>query len=222
VTFWSDLFAQRHLISRTYYFTRGVTNITVPAKSAYARLSAVGAGGWIISTGAFGGGAAFARKKTTVTPGETLAVQVGSILHSESAGDALGDSIVTRVSGSVVLMKAARGTGTGPGLASSSTGDVKRDGSPGVTIFPSGGGGLSTASHGGASAGDDADTFPLGFGGRGAIGDITGNRRGAARGGGGAYRFVFYTDGGGGGSSWTFPPGDGLVCVEFFDQDPGY
>jgi hypothetical protein len=68
----------------------------------------------------------------------------------------------------------------------------------------------------GSSAGDDADTFPLGFGGRGASRYLA-----AAPGGGGwkdmqAYKSndALYI------KLFTLYPGAGRMCVEIFDADP--
>lgn len=202
MTFWSELFRERHLISRTFYGVPGTQTITAPAKAAYIRVSGVGAGG--SKTNGFGYGAAFARTKTTCAPGDQYSVQVGDIAHSLDAGDAAGDSKVTKVSGSVVIMKAERGKGTAAGSSANCTGDVKRSGSA-----PSG-------NTGGAAAGDDADPFPLGFGGRGGAALL-----GPMPGGGGAKNYAEYSSGAYT-FPWTIPAGGGRLCVEFFDQDPGY
>jgi hypothetical protein len=204
VTLWSSLFNQRHLISRTFYGLPGTQTIAAPAHAAFIRVSAVGAGGK--GNGAFGSGAAFARVKAACAPAEQFSVQVGSIAHTSGAGDALGDSIVKRVTGSVTICKAERG-GTVAGAAGNCVGDVKRSGTASS--------GFGTV--GGASAGDDADAFPLGFGGRAASFFV-----GAAPGGAGGDNVVVYDNGSGFQITFNFPPGDGRVCVEFFDQDPGY
>lgn len=204
MTLWSDLYGSRQLISRTFYATPGAQTITAPAKAAIIRISLVGAGGW--ATGGFGGGAAFARRKTTCAPGNQFIVQVGDVAHSLDAGDALGDSVVKTTPANVVKAKAERGKGTGPGLAANSIGDVTRSG----VAAPGG-------NTGGTCAGDDADNFPLGFGGRGGKSQL-----GPVRGGGGAKNYVEYAGAGGYQFLWTIVPGNGLVCVEFFTDDPGY
>lgn len=204
MTLWSDLYASKELISRAFYGTPGTQTITAPDKAAFIRASMVGAGGW--ASGGFGGGAAFARVKTACAPGDQFVLQVGDVAHSLGAGDAAGNSQLKTTPGNVVLVKAERGKGTGPGLAVNSTGNVKRDGSaaPGGNV-------------GGAAAGDDADPFPLGFGGRGAQSLL-----GPVPGGGGAQNYVEYAGSGGYQVLWTAVPGGGRACVEFFTQDPGY
>lgn len=216
MTTWSELHDNRSLISRKFFSVAGTQTITAPAGSAYIRASAVGAGGYY-DNGAggnlFGGGAAFARVKTTCAPADQFSVQVGDIVHAIGAGDAAGDSKVTKVSGSVVILKAERGKGTASpnkGLASNSTGDVKRDGENGGVQI------------GGASGSDSADTIQLGFGGRPttSLSVNTGHSYPAAGPGGGgskANRAILGQD-----QLWNFVPGPGLVCVEFFKTDPGY
>lgn len=210
---WTQVHRKKHLISRVWYRTPGSTAIVAPAGAAYVRVSMVGAGKE--KTGSAGDGAAFARSTTSgITPGEGFTVQVGD---KASAGSAAGDSIFTRTTGSVVLTKAKSGQNAGPGLASGCVGDVKRDGSAATH---------SGGEFGGASAGDDADTFPLGFGGPGAS-QITelapGGPRStpAARGAGGGTGLIGYFDPG---NSYSVtvdsPAGHGEVCVEFFNRNP--
>ena len=214
MTLWSDLFLHRHLLSRVFYGTPGVQTITAPANATFVRVSMVGAGGWDSNTGTGpggvnGAGAAFARVKTTCTAGESFSIQIGDIAHSKNAGDALGDSKFTRVTGSVLLCSAARGTSTAPGNASTCTGDTKRTG------------GAAAGTLCGPSAGDDVDTFPLGFGGRGAKSTDRASDLAAAPGGGGSSRNQVYQSADLTYSVYlTYPPGNGRICVEFFDQDP--
>ena len=209
MTLWSDLFKQRNLISRTFYGAPGTSTITTPAGAAIIRVSLVGAGAW--RTANFGAGAAFAKTKAACTPGDQYSIQVGDVAHTLDAGDAAGDSKVTKVTGSVVIAKAARAQGATRGLASGSIGDVTRDGvNYGGTLY------------GGASGGDDADDFGLGFGGRGAYSDRFAQRfLAAAPGGGGFKDYPIYTSGPFV-ITWSMPPGNGRVCVEFFKADPGY
>jgi len=214
MTTWTELYYTRHLIARTYYGVVGVQAITVPAKAAIVRISLVGAGGAGAADGVtWGAGAAFARKKTTCTPGESFSLQVGDPAHTVGAGSSAGDSTCTRVTGSVLLAKAERGKSTGPGLAANSVGDVTRDGSAAPYTgppYPNG------AGYGGSAAGDDADPYPLGFGGRGAM---AGGIWNAVRGGGGGLNINLPAPSG---QTFTYRPGPGLICLEFFDQDPGY
>lgn len=203
MTLWSDIYKSRSLITRTFYGTPGVQTITAPDAAAIIRVSLVGAGGW--ASGGFGGGSAFARVKTTCAPGDQFSLQVGDTAHSLGAGDASGDSLLKTTPGNVVLVKAERGKGTGPGLSANCVGDVKRSGA------------AAGGSVGGAAAGDDADPFPLGFGGRGGRSML-----GPVPGGGGGKDYVEYAGGGGYQLLWTTVPGNGRACVEFFTQDPGY
>lgn len=211
MTLWSDLFKNRNLVSRVFYTTPGTQTITAPPGSGIIRISAVGAGGWV--TNAAGGGAAFARKKTTCAPGDQFSVQVGDIAHSLDGGDALGDSKVTKVAGSVLLCKAVRANGRFGGLDTDCTGDTKRSG---TTV------GAGTPTGGGASGGDDADDFSLGFGGRGAVSDFGTQKFLAPGPGGGGFNASTIFNFGGTFIQWTQPPGGGRVCVEFFKTDPGY
>lgn len=225
MTLFTDLYPKTHLLSRTFYNVPGISTIVVPSGATITRISLGGAGGWSATPqSGYGSGAAFARRKTACSGGESFSVQVGDFAYTRDAGSALGDSIVTRVTGSVVLAKAERGHLTTPGLAANSVGDVTRDGTArtaGDTAWSSAeaasySGFSITPTAPGMSAGDDADTFPLGFGGRGAGIHIT-----AANGGGGGFQLALnyqsgflITD--------NFFPGMGRVCLEFFDQDPGY
>lgn len=211
MTLWSDLFKKEHLISRQIFNVPGSTTINAPSNAAYIRVSMVGAGGAAaFSNAGFGDGAAFARVTTPCAAGAQFTVQVGDPAHSHTgtADDSLGDSIVTRLSDSVVICKAERGHGTGPGLAVNSVGDVKRDGSSSP----------DRSKNGGASAGDDSDTYSLGFGGRGGGFNKTTNgfTDGPGPGGGGAYTFYSFSP-----NTWTIPSGAGRVIVDFYDQDPG-
>lgn len=212
MTLWSDLFKHEHLISRQMFNVPGTTTINAPSNAAYIRVSMVGAGGAAAFENAgWGDGAAFARVTTPCSPGAQFSVQVGDPAHAHTgtSDTSLGDSIVTRVADSVVICKAERGHGTGPGLAANSVGDIKRDGSSSP----------DRTKNGGASAGDDGDTYALGFGGRGGgyskTGD-TGFVNGPGPGGGGAYNYASAA-----GNTWTTPSGTGRVIVEFYDQDPG-
>lgn len=210
MTLWTDLFHDRHMISRAKYNVPGTSTITAPANAAFAVFSASGAGSW--KTGGWGHGAAFARTKLAVTGGAQFQIQIGDIAHTLDAVNALGDTIVTRVSDSSVQLKAQGGQQTGPGLAANSTGsDVTRDGS------------ASPGNQGGASAGDDGDFIPLGFGGPGATPFSQSSAQvnpGApaypgAGGGKNVQIFPGYTE------TWTLPAGGGVLIVEWYDQDPG-
>lgn len=227
MTLWSELFGDENLVSRRAYVVPGVQDITVPAGATVMRVSMVGAGGATGTGGGgsdnavFGGGAAFAHYKGSVTPGETLSVQVGDPAHTLGSvnvnGDALGDSKLTRVTGAVVLCKADRGRGTNSnskGLASNSIGTITRDGVNGNNRT------------GGASGSDDADPYPLGVGGAGATAGFYGvlQHITAGPGGGGCQLYALYVAEGGSGYTVTnrAKAGKGLVVIEFFRTDPGY
>jgi hypothetical protein len=187
------------LISRKWFKEPGAYNFTVPAGAKYVRAIALGCGG---QGGNWGGGGAYARSRVPVTAGDNLKVQVGTPNTSSTPGD----SWVERNDGSVICY-ADRGRGIGTrGLASNCTGDVVRDGNPG----------LSNA--GGAPASDAADFGALGFGGAAAHADFSVN---ADYGGGGHT----YQDNDETGTLQNFAAwgaGTGVVVLEFFDIDPGY
>lgn len=214
MTSWTDLHQRRRLISQVYYGTPGVQTITAPARAAFIRVSMVGAGGGRsdYTAGNLGRGAAFARVKTACAPSDQFSLQIGDHAHAMDAGDALGDSICTKVTGSVVICKAIRGTAAAPGLASGCVGDVKRNGS-----------GINFNGLGGASGTDETDTYGLGFGGgeTGLGGGNGGASNIAAGPGGGGGQYIAYQSGG---YVWVgvTPNGDGLICVQFFASDPGY
>lgn len=204
-TLWSDLYPTRFLLSQTYYSLPGTTIVTAPYDASILRVSAVGAGGWL--SGGYGTGGDFARTKLEIGALAQFEIQVGDIAHSLGAGDALGDSVVTRVSDGAVILRAGRGGAT-PGPAGNSVGDVVRGGLAAT--------GSGAAARGGSAAGDDQDLIALGFGGRGGALVL-----GPVRGGGGC-QGVTVSPPNGSPFSFTAPPGLGLVCVEFFIQDPGY
>jgi hypothetical protein len=216
-TLYTTLFYTKHLISRTFYYAPGAQDITVPPGAAFVRISGVGAGAWGVSAlGNWGGGAAFSRMKTTCTPGETFHLQVGDTAHTLGVvNDSAGDTSCIRATGSVVLMRADRARNSSPyyGQAANSVGDVKRDGAAPLYTGPPTPIGYG---QGGDAAGDDADTYPLGFGGRGAM---HGGIWQAARGGGGGYQISLPQPTG---QTANYAAGNGLLCLEFFDQDPGY
>lgn len=190
------------LLQRIYFslITAAPVAIAAPYDAAYIRAMASGAGGFKDDAPGWGGGAAWAFTGETCAGGDVFTVQVGDSQHARvAANDALGDSWVKRPNGTaLVYADRGRPNGTG-GLVANSTGSVLRAGS------------AATGSAGGASAGDDSDPFPLGFGGRGATETLS-----AWYGGGGgriandgAHKFL------------TFPPADGLLCVEFYLFNPG-
>jgi hypothetical protein len=187
------------LISRIYFSDPGVWAAEAPPLTAWVRAAASGAGGFKDDADGWGGGAAFAFSSESCAPGADFQIQVGDTQHSRpAANDALGNTWVKRADSSILVL-ADRGRPDGsPGLGANSTGLITRSG------------GAAGPSSGGASAGDDSDPFPLGFGGVGA--SIT--------------NAPWY--GGGGGrvsGAFTYPQfaaADGRACLEFYAVDPGY
>lgn len=230
MTTFTELFSAADHVKRLWFRSTTlnaatVSNITIPAGAKCAIISGVGAGGWKTSSDKPGGGAAFARTKLTdLVTGEQFTVQVGSTKFSLDAGSSQGDSIVTRVSGATVVMKAVRGTGTltgnlgQPGLASNCVGDTKRDGLSGTytkgVAFPYlYNGPDDTIIKGGVSGGDLNDIYSLGFGTRGAR---WGRWPAAGPGGGGIHNIqIDYA------TFSSIEPGAGLVCIDLFTKDPG-
>ena len=148
-----------------------------------------------------------------MTPGENLIVQVGNT----STASPLGDSFVKRNDGVTVLCYADRGRGnSNAGMASNSQGDVTVDGSPGG------------AGIGGAPTSDATDYFAVGFFGQGAENEPvhnggTANPAGyGADYGGGGFVATDLDENGAGVILGAIGAGSGLVCLQFFDSDPGY
>lgn len=208
-TLYSTIFPDTaRLLGRRWFKEAGTYNYLVPADfpalpgvaPKWMRALALGVGA---QGSEWGGGGAFARSKVIVQVAENLIIQVGT----QSTGSTPGDSFVKR-NDQWVIVYADRGRGAGPGgLAANSTGDVKRDGKPGAPNIGAGG----------DPASDDLDYGSLGLHGRGALY----GQRGGDPGGGGRLHplydeygnFIAYT---------ATTAGAGLVCLEFFDADPGY
>lgn len=232
MTLWTDLHPKLALVARNWYVTPGSgIAIVAPAGATILRVSMVGGGGSaeILHCGH---GAAFARKKLTVTPAQAFTLQVGrgqrpngSPLGADGGTAVALQSILTRNSDSAVICRAMNGSDAGPGLASGCVGDVTRSGSSGVDGpgFQAGGGGWRSGPTGGASAGDDADVQALGFGGPGAVSDQQGqNHRAPYPGGGGVQFSQFYDTHTLLTSQAYIPAGAGRACLEWFTKDPGY
>lgn len=187
------------LIDRVYFNEPGTFNVTAPALTSWVRSAVSGAGGFKDDVDGWGGGAAFAFASEDCDPGAAFQVQVGdSQFTRPTANTGQGDSWIKRGDSSI-LVQADRGRPDGsPGLLANCVGLIKRSGS------------AATASAGGASAGDDADPYPLGFGGVGA--SIT--------------NAPWYGGGGGRVSGpFTYPlfaAADGRACLEFYAVNPGY
>lgn len=184
------------LIKVVYFDEPGTYTVTAPAGTAWLRVGSGGAGGFKDDADGWGGGAAFAYSEEACLPGAAFTVQVGdSQFARPSANTVAGDSWIKRADASV-LVYADRGRPDGsPGLAANCTGVTKLDGSS------------ATSDAGGASAGDDSDPNPMGFGGRGA------SLTNAPWFGGGGGRFTgpyLYP---------LFPPADGRICLEFYSAN---
>lgn len=105
-----------------------------------------------------GGGGAFARKfVVAVTPGASIATQVGAGLDTVFGGTSLASC----------TCGAAKGSGTSGGLASASVGDVKYNGGNGNGSFGGGGGAAGTTGDGQSSGGYAGGAGDAGFGGAG-------------------------------------------------------
>jgi hypothetical protein len=227
MTLSSELFDVRSLIERTWYRLPIVDGggaevayaITAPAKTAVGRVSMVGAGGWYTggadgNKGPAGGGAAFARKKFSASPGEGFTAYVGNphlnvTNFSTFIPNGDGSSRFIRNTGSVLLCKAAASFGAlgSYGLASNSVGDVKRDGSPRPGYDAPG-----------TPGNDEADTYSLGFKAATTTGPYDGKQMAShGVGGRGTYRVDPAQS-----FTWQVVPGCGLICVEWFTEDPGY
>lgn len=233
MTSYSETYDEKFLISRVSYATQGVgVAVVAPPGASVIRVSLVGAGGWgdNRSNGSggprWGGGAAFAKRKTTCSPGEGFTLQIGDTFYSRSTQDtSLADTIVVRNTGSVVIAKADRGrgfsTGAGRGLAANSIGDVVRDGELALEHFfqYDTDTGNAFSGYGGASGSDLGDNYGVGVGGlRNKI------RLGGCEGSGGLLAGVYYIGNNGTPQYQTteVSPGAGRCVVEFFTADPGY
>lgn len=205
MTLLSDLFPGRLLISRTIYpYQAGAYTITAPAGAAFIRASLGGGGAHLA-------GGAFARVKAAATPGETFNLVVGNCATASPAG-AAGNTVLTRNTGSVIICRADGAESGVAGSVAGSIGDVTRAGTVGNTTLS------------GSSGGDDADPYPLGYGGFGAYMDhagdaAQGNRWLAPYWGAGGLLSVVSTDAGAVNDIW---PGQGRATIEFFRADPGY
>ena len=204
---WSDLHPTDFpLIQRVWLDRPGSYNLVAPTGTAFVRAAAAGCGGFKDDADGWGGGAAFAFNKEAAAAGATFTAQVGDPEFSRpSANTTAGDSWVKR-SNATNLVYADRGRPDGSaGLAANSTGLTTRSGS------------AATGSAGGAGAGDAGDTAAMGFGGRGAnpgTSEANLDALAAWYGGGGGRRSARQVP--------IIPAGCGLVCVEFYTQDPRY
>lgn len=187
------------LIERHYFDTPGAIAITAPPKTGYVRAGAQASGGFKDNADGWGGGASFAFSAEACAAGATFTGWVGDSQFCRSSQNTTsGDSWIRRANSSL-LVYADRGRPDGsPGLLANCTGTIKRSGS------------AAASDAGGASAGDDADQYPLGFGGQGA-----------------SQTFAPWYGGGGGRQTygslvWLHPPGDGRLCVEFYSRNAGY
>lgn len=203
MTTWTQLHPdEATLLKRKFFKEPGDFNFTVPAGASYLRATAVGCGG---QGDHWGGSGALARSTVPVTVGDNIKVHVGDV----STATVAGDSSVLRNDNSTICY-ADRGRGNGNrGLAANSIGDVVRDGNPGS---PAG------AAIGGAPANDAGDVDPTGMGGYAA--DVSYAHAADAGGGGHTY---YAPDADGNLHFWAaWGAGPGIVCLEFFDTNPGY
>lgn len=195
------------LLGRIWYKDPGSYSFVVPndfasfpgVAPAFVRAMALGSGG---QGDHWGGGSAFARKTAPVSVGDALSIQCGAV----GTASALNDSWVKRGNGASIVY-ADRGRGAGiRGVAVNSVGDVTRDGDPGGQDF------------GGVCGSDAADYGSLGFFGRGA--DYGWTR--AADFGCGGHILGYVNEFGVDQGHVAWAAGTGLVCLEFFNADPGF
>lgn len=201
MTLFSELFPDvPALILRKWFKVPGTFNFAVPAGASWMRASVLGAGGY---GDQYSGGGAYVRSRVQVTPAENLVIQVGAT----STATVAGDSFVKRNSG-LIIAYADRGRGSGvAGQASNSTGDSRRSGVAGSSVAP-----------GGLPASDVLETDPV-FGAGSAIYNASSALIAATAGGGG---FLYYNlDAEGELQRPGHPGGFGLVCLSFFDANPG-
>lgn len=191
--------AKANLVKRQYFKVPGnTTGIAVPAGAKFLRALAQGCGGQGTN---FGGSGAFARRKIAVLSTDTFSVQVGNTSTASTPGDS---AVWKGAVGGTVVCYADRGRGDGTaGLAVNSIGDVTRDGHSGPTD--------------GAEPGDAADLQALGFQGL----QASPNTRSGDPGGGGVL-VPYYSSTGAFAGYTIHAAGQGLVCLEWWDADPGY
>lgn len=157
--------------SSATYNTAGPFQIIVPVGCTKALIKAWGAGGGN-SASYSGGGGAYAKGIFTVTPGETLTVQVGGAgggVNSPGNGGTVGGGQTA----------GGGGGGYGGGGGASYSGHAGGGGRSAVYgassvsdvfLIAAGGGGASTDGHGGAGGGTNGQKGAGGYGGGGAIG----------------------------------------------------
>lgn len=225
MTNWNpDIRSTNNLLQRVWLMTPTTGQAVIaPAGAGIIRASLVGAGG-ANSAGA-GFGAAFARKQTTCTPGESFTAKIGNNASALDAGSAAGDTELLRTSGSVQLALAKRGTGTAAGQASASVGDLKRSGGAAqaaqVGVSPLGG--TVWVYFPGGCPGDLDDDYSLGMGGDAPVYGYGYYTAGPMMGCGGVGNAPIYRN-----ASSTvvvnqpLAAGHGAMCIEFYRTDPGY
>lgn len=155
------------------------TSWTVPAGVKSVSIACIGAGGsWGSSgDGGGGGGAWSSTNDISVTPGESLTFESGSLFRVLRGGDVLVAAESGRANDGT-----PEGTGQG-GAASNGVGDVRRSGGNGGTGGRGGGGGAASYFGDGGDGGNDGDN-------PGQAGNMSA--------GGGATRSGFISGGGGG------------------------
>ncbi len=215
---YTDVYGQARVIS-THWFTGNnpaVSNwaakynytLAVPSGANAVIIKAVGAGGWRQSSSwvdAAGCGAALGiTKLTDIVKDEVFNIQVGTTGGSQGVGSAAGDSIVTRVTGNIVVCKGARGRDTVAGSVADSVGNIARR--AGI-VAPN-------SQRGGDSGSDINDIMSHGFKG---VGARVGRDPAAGYGGGGMYEYPYDTYG----NTRSFLPGGGRVMLQFWTKDMG-
>jgi hypothetical protein len=214
--------AQAHALT-TQTFTGGEQTFIVPPSVTSIKVLAIGEQGGreFPTAGAAGGLAAEVRGEVSVTPGQTLYVEVangagkggaGFSNHGGGASDLRTSPLAAGLSPDTRLIVAGGGGGAGE-LDAAPNGDGGNAGEPGKNgptvagVRTPEGGGAGTLTHGGAGGLGvigNGMAGTLGSGGSGGIGlSIPGSQEPEGGGGGGGYY------GGGGGGGGESPPGPG-------------
>ncbi len=224
--------AQAKAQSVTFGFTGGQQEFQVPTGVYELDVSAVGGHGG--STSGAGGAGALVNSELSVTPGETLYIEVGGNGTIDSAGwngggsatggaaggggasDIRTSTLSAGLSPDDRLLVAAGGGGAGV-LGDVAAGAGGAAGMAGETISPNEGGGPGTQESGGtAGSGHCASATPgsLGTGGTGGYYTYSGGGGGGGYyGGGGGGAGCSSGGAGGGGGSSLLPPGSTLTTT---------
>ena len=204
--------------SNSFVVPPGVTSITVKTWGGGG-----GRGRDSNAAGGTGGGGGFAQGTITVTPGETLTIEVGSGgsagLAATNGGYGGGYSAAER--STAYLIQAGGGGGGGGGSSLDSTGFGGTGGPGGGASGTAGGNGAGSATVGGGGGGGNGSGGTAGGAGTGGTagtagvanaggnGGATGTGGAGGTGGGGSGSAVASTSGGGGGGGGRFGGGGG-------------